>query len=66
MITGTAKIVDPDDVVLEVTLRAPAGEWRRMMRQLPHDWPACDFGRAIADTLGRTVAHTERLQEVSG
>lgn len=49
-----------DAMDLTITLTMSVADWRSLMREQNHTWPACDVGRAIATALGEITKATER------
>lgn len=45
------QLVKPKELQAAVTMVAPLTEWERLADQLPDDWPAGDFRRAIREAI---------------
>lgn len=54
-----SEVLDPDKVMLRLTITAPVGEWREVMRALPSVWPSLDLATAIAGSIGDTVGRID-------
>jgi hypothetical protein len=46
-----ARISNPEEVVVSITISAPLSEWKEFRGQLDESWPSWDVARQITDVL---------------
>jgi hypothetical protein len=51
MIRTSARVTNPDDVEVTMTVTMTAGEWTRLACELSGDWPAWSFRQAVKEAL---------------
>lgn len=52
--SSTFKICDPDNVQMTLTVTMSMSEWKRLLQQLPSDYPSWKLGDAIRDFVARS------------
>lgn len=50
------KIQRPDDVVVDLTLSATLGNWKRLQSQLTNDYPSWNLANIISVAIGKARA----------
>ncbi len=54
---ATFKLDDVDAVQATMTLTMPVGEWRKLKKIMPSEWPGWDLSRNIGDLIRHAEAH---------
>ena len=49
---GKFALVDPEEMEASLTVTMKIKDWRDLMRQMPHPWPAAEFGSLLATMIG--------------
>lgn len=66
MLIATARVMNPDNVTIEITLSLTVSEWKEIAKQLPDSWPHWQVGGAISKAIGETVTRiSQERVEVS-
>ena len=50
-----ARVLNPDNVTLELTLSLTVSEWKQIEAKLPNEWPHWQLGSVISSAIRRTV-----------
>jgi len=64
MMRGQAKITNPDEAMLEITITAPIKEWRALIKDMPSVWPQWQFAVLVSDAIRKTVDRIESIHSV--
>lgn len=51
MMPVSARIVDPQDVQIEVTINLTVQQWDKICTKIQDEWPGVDIARQIKDVI---------------
>lgn len=60
------QLIDPEAMEASITLTMTLKQWREVMRQQPHQWPACRVAELIAGVIGQAnQTFTSEIREAA-
>lgn len=58
---ASGRVVNADEVEVEMTIRMAVKEWRALLPQLSQDWPAWQLSERVSKMLYETIERVEKV-----
>ena len=65
MMKATASVVNPDDVVVAITVEMKVRDWNELVAQVHNEYPGWAFKSVVNKTIGEALARVQNKHEAA-